>query len=122
MTLPLPFSRPLATLLAVSGPLAFVRKVLRAWGIWVLLGACLWLTWNLFAKADLADLWRRPGDGSLSLALGFTFGIAFARNLCRLAYGRLRRAGCFRDLRLSFRKARALLLRSMVRNWGGAIA
>ncbi|MDF0733861.1 putative hydroxymethylpyrimidine transporter CytX [Pseudomonas entomophila] len=66
----------LATLLAVSGPLAFVRKVLRKWGIWLLLGACLWLTWNLFAKADLADLWRRGGDGSLSLAVGFDIVIA----------------------------------------------
>ncbi|WP_203648206.1 putative hydroxymethylpyrimidine transporter CytX [Pseudomonas sp. RtIB026] len=66
----------LATLLAVSGPLAFVRKVLRKWGIWLLLGACSWLTWNLFAKADLAALWQRPGDGSLSLALGFDIVIA----------------------------------------------
>ena len=66
----------LATLLAVSGPLAFVRKVLRRWGIWLLLGACLWLTWNLYAKADLAALWARPGDGSLSLALGFDIAIA----------------------------------------------
>ncbi|QCI14892.1 putative hydroxymethylpyrimidine transporter CytX [Pseudomonas putida] len=66
----------LATLLAVSGPLAFVRKVLRKWGIWLLLGACLWLTWNLFAKADLAALWGRAGDGSLSLAVGFDIVIA----------------------------------------------
>ncbi|MFI8557079.1 putative hydroxymethylpyrimidine transporter CytX [Pseudomonas putida] len=66
----------LATLLAVSGPLAFVRKVLRKWGIWLLLGACLWLTWNLFVKADLAALWGRTGDGSLSLAVGFDIVIA----------------------------------------------
>ena len=66
----------LATLLAVSGPLAFVRKVLRAWGIWLLLGACVWLTWNLFAKADLAELWGRAGDGSMSLAVGFDIVIA----------------------------------------------
>ncbi len=66
----------LATLLAVSGPLAFVRKVLRKWGIWLLLGACLWLTWNLFAKADLEALWGRAGDGSLSLAVGFDIVIA----------------------------------------------
>ncbi|MGY4525402.1 NCS1 family nucleobase:cation symporter-1 [Pseudomonas sp. TE21394] len=66
----------LATLLAVSGPLAFVRKVLRAWGIWLLLGACLWLTWNLFVKADLAGLWGRAGDGSMSLAVGFDIVIA----------------------------------------------
>lgn len=66
----------LATLLAVSGPLAFVRKVLRKWGIWLLLGASLWLTWNLFAKADLAGLWQRAGDGSMSLAVGFDIVIA----------------------------------------------
>ncbi|MCU1723542.1 putative hydroxymethylpyrimidine transporter CytX [Pseudomonas sp. 5P_5.1_Bac1] len=66
----------LATLLAVSGPLTFVRRVLRKWGIWLLLGACLWLTWNLFAKADLADLWARAGDGSMSLAVGFDIAIA----------------------------------------------
>jgi hypothetical protein len=29
-------------------------QILRKWGIWLLLAACLWLTWNLFAKADLA--------------------------------------------------------------------
>ncbi|HCP53846.1 MAG TPA: putative hydroxymethylpyrimidine transporter CytX, partial [Pseudomonas sp.] len=40
----------LATLLAVSGPLTFVRRILRKWGIWLLLGACVWLTWNLFDK------------------------------------------------------------------------
>ncbi|AXM96868.1 putative hydroxymethylpyrimidine transporter CytX [Pseudomonas plecoglossicida] len=66
----------LATLLAVSGPLAFVRKILRKWGIWVLMGACLWLTWNLFAKADLTELWNRSGDGSMSLAVGFDIVIA----------------------------------------------
>lgn len=66
----------LATLLAVSGPLTFVRRVLRKWGIWLLLAACLWLTWNLFAKADLRALWAQAGDGSLSLGVGFDIAIA----------------------------------------------
>ncbi|MGE8326063.1 putative hydroxymethylpyrimidine transporter CytX [Pseudomonas urmiensis] len=66
----------LATLLAICGPLTFVRKILRKWGIWLLLGACLWLTWNLFAKADLAQIWNRAGDGSMSLAVGFDIVIA----------------------------------------------
>ena len=66
----------LATLLAVTGPLTFVRKVLRKWGIWLLLGACLWLTWNLFAKADLVALWNTAGDGSMPLAVGFDIAIA----------------------------------------------
>ncbi len=66
----------LATALAVAGPLTFVRRILRKWGIWLLLGACAWLTWNLFAKADLASLWARQGDGSLPFALGFDIAIA----------------------------------------------
>ena len=70
------FFGALATLLAVSGPLTFVRQVLRKWGIWLLLAACLWLTWNLFAKADLAALWARAGDGSMPFAVGFDIAIA----------------------------------------------
>ncbi len=70
------FFGALATLLAVSGPLTFVRQVLRKWGIWLLLAACLWLTWNLFAKADLAALWAQKGDGSLPFAVGFDIAIA----------------------------------------------
>ena len=66
----------LATLLAVAGPLTFVRQVLRKWGIWLLLAACTWLTWNLFAKADLATLWATRGDGSLPFAVGFDIAIA----------------------------------------------
>jgi putative hydroxymethylpyrimidine transporter CytX len=70
------FFGALATLLAVTGPLTFVRRVLRKWGIWLLLGACLWLTWNLFDKADLVALWAQRGDGSLPFALGFDIAIA----------------------------------------------
>ncbi|WP_447589025.1 putative hydroxymethylpyrimidine transporter CytX [Aquipseudomonas campi] len=66
----------LATVLAVTGPLTFVRRVLRKWGIWLLLGACSWLTWNLFDKADLGALWARAGDGTLPFALGFDIAIA----------------------------------------------
>ncbi|WP_308705311.1 putative hydroxymethylpyrimidine transporter CytX [Pseudomonas sp. N040] len=66
----------LATLLAVAGPLAFVRRVLRRWGIWLLLGACAWLSWNLFSRADLTALLATRGDGSMSFALGFDLAIA----------------------------------------------
>ncbi len=65
-----------ATLLAVSGPLTFVRQILRKWGIWLLLAACLWLTWNLLAKADLSALWLHTADGSLPFAAGFDIAIA----------------------------------------------
>ena len=70
------FFGALATLLAVSGPLTFVRQILRKWGIWLLLAACLWLTWNLLAKVDLAALWAQAGDGSMQFAVGFDIAIA----------------------------------------------
>ncbi|MBM3110600.1 putative hydroxymethylpyrimidine transporter CytX [Pseudomonas sp. P66] len=85
----------LATALAVSGPLTFVRKILRKWGIWLLLGACLWLTWNLFAKADLGALWARAGDGSMSLAVGIDIAIAMPLSWLPLIadYSRFARQG-----------------------------
>ena len=70
------FFGALATLLAVSGPLTFVRRILRKWGIWLLLAACVWLTWNLLVKADLAALWSQAGDGSMPFAVGFDIVIA----------------------------------------------
>ncbi|GGK09318.1 putative hydroxymethylpyrimidine transporter CytX [Pseudomonas matsuisoli] len=70
------FFGALAILLAITGPLTFVRRILRRWGIWLLLGACVWLTWNLFDKVDMAALWAKPGDGSMPFALGFDIAIA----------------------------------------------
>ncbi|CAG4889898.1 putative hydroxymethylpyrimidine transporter CytX [Paraburkholderia saeva] len=55
----------LATLLAISGPLSFVRRFLRTWGIWLLLAGAVWLTWNVLAKHDLAALMQRPGTGEM---------------------------------------------------------
>ncbi|MFL9872975.1 putative hydroxymethylpyrimidine transporter CytX [Paraburkholderia megapolitana] len=55
----------LATLLAISGPLSFVRRFLRTWGIWLLLAGAAWLTWSLLARHDLAALMRRPGTGEM---------------------------------------------------------
>ncbi len=96
----------LATLLAVSGPLTFVRQILRKWGIWLLLGACLWLTWNLLAKADLPALWSRAGDGSTPFAVGFDIAIAMPLSWLPLIadYSRFgkRAAGVFGGTALGF--------------------
>ena len=55
----------LATLLAISGPLSFVRRFLRSWGIWLLLAGALWLTWSLLAEHDLGAMMKRPGTGEM---------------------------------------------------------
>lgn len=55
----------LATLLAISGPLSFVRRFLRSWGIWLLLAGAAWLTYSLLMQHDLGTLMRRPGNGEM---------------------------------------------------------
>ncbi|MFG1461557.1 putative hydroxymethylpyrimidine transporter CytX [Xanthobacter sp. DSM 24535] len=56
----------LATAIAVMGPVSFVRRFLRAWGLYLLLGAAVWLTWRLMSKYDLAALFAKPGTGAMS--------------------------------------------------------
>lgn len=67
-----------ATLLAASGPLAFIRLVLRRWGIWLLLASCAWLTGYLFLHADLSSLWHKAGDGSMPFALACDIVVSMA--------------------------------------------
>ena len=66
----------LATALAVSGPLSFVRRFLRTWGIWLLLGGAGWLTWNLLAKHDISALMSRPGTGEMAFGAGIDLVVA----------------------------------------------
>jgi len=67
-----------ATWVAVLGPLSFVRRFLRNWGIWLLLAAASWLSYNLLAHQQLAHLWQQPGDGSISFSTGIDLAIANA--------------------------------------------
>jgi nucleobase:cation symporter-1, NCS1 family len=59
-----------ATLLAVMGPLSFVRRFLRHWGMWLLMAGAAWMTWALISNHDLAALWAKAGDGTLSMGGG----------------------------------------------------
>jgi NCS1 family nucleobase:cation symporter-1 len=66
----------LATLLAISGPLSFVRRFLRTWGIWLLLAGAGWLTWAVLAKQDLGALLHRPGTGEMSSGVAVDLVVA----------------------------------------------
>lgn len=55
----------LATAIAVLGPVSFVRRFLRAWGLWLLLAAAAWLTLRLLATHDLRELFSRPAAGGM---------------------------------------------------------
>lgn len=67
-----------ATLLAVCGPLAFIRVVLRRWGIWLLIASCAWLSINLFRQTSLTALWHKAGDGSMPFALACDIVVSMA--------------------------------------------
>ncbi len=60
----------LATFLAVAGPLSFIRRILRHWGVYLLLIGAMWMTWALLSRHDLLSLLAHKGDGSMSLGSG----------------------------------------------------
>jgi NCS1 family nucleobase:cation symporter-1 len=66
----------LATTLAILGPVSFVRRFLRAWGLWLLLAGAGWLTWRLLADHDLAALMARAGTGETSFGAGVDLVVA----------------------------------------------
>jgi NCS1 family nucleobase:cation symporter-1 len=66
----------LATFLAIQGPLSFVRRFLRAWGLWLLLAGAAWLSWRLLAEHDLPALIAKAGTGEMSFGAGVDLVIA----------------------------------------------
>jgi len=66
----------LATWLAVAGPVSFVRRFLRAFGLWLLLAGAGWLTWRLLAEHDLIALLAKAGTGEISFGTGVDLVIA----------------------------------------------
>ena len=66
----------LATGLAIMGPVSFVRRFLRAWGLWLLLAGAGWLTWRLLAEHDLAALLAKAGTGEMSFGAGVDLVVA----------------------------------------------
>ncbi|MDC7682341.1 putative hydroxymethylpyrimidine transporter CytX [Asticcacaulis sp. BYS171W] len=55
-----------ATALAIMGPLSFIRRLLRKYGLWILLAGAAWMTFALLSSGDLSAAFAQPGDGSLA--------------------------------------------------------
>lgn len=55
----------LCTVLAVGGPVLVVRKWLERFGIYVLLGAAVWITVRALTAGDLGAIWRGPGEDGM---------------------------------------------------------
>ena len=52
-----------ATVLALVGPIGFVREWVRRFALWVVLASLAYLTWWALHHAQLSALWSRPGKG-----------------------------------------------------------
>jgi nucleobase:cation symporter-1, NCS1 family len=53
------------TSLAMGGPVLVVRRWLERFGIYVLLGAAVWITVEVLRAGELGSIWRAPGNGAL---------------------------------------------------------
>ena len=62
-----------ALVLALLGPIGFVRRFVRRFAVWAMPFAVLYLTWWAFDGADLGALWDAPGEGGLSVWQGADF-------------------------------------------------
>jgi NCS1 family nucleobase:cation symporter-1 len=83
-----------AMLLALAGPIAFVRQWVRRFAFWVVLASLAYLTWWTIDHADLGAFWSRQGGGE-SLWYGIDLMIALPASWLPLAadYTRFSRDG-----------------------------
>jgi nucleobase:cation symporter-1, NCS1 family len=66
----------LAAAFALLGPVGFVRRILRRFGVWIVLASLAYLTWWALSEADLTALWNAPAEGGSSFWLGVDLVIA----------------------------------------------
>jgi nucleobase:cation symporter-1, NCS1 family len=66
----------LAAAFALLGPIGFVRRILRRFGVWIVLASLVYLTWWALSEADLGALWDAPAEGGSTFWLGVDLVIA----------------------------------------------
>ena len=52
-----------AIVLALMGPIGFVRRYVRKFAIWVVLASLVYLTWWTLDRSQLHAFWSAPGEG-----------------------------------------------------------
>ena len=60
----------IALVLALMGPIGFVRRFVRKLAVWAVPVALVYLTWWAIDGADLGTLWDQPGEGGISVWQG----------------------------------------------------
>ena len=66
----------LVIVMGVGGPVGVVREWLKKFAVWIVLATSIWLSWHLLSSANLAALFSKPGDGSLTFWSGVDLVIA----------------------------------------------
>jgi putative hydroxymethylpyrimidine transporter CytX len=66
----------LAAAFALLGPVGFVRRILRRFGVWIVLASLAYLTWWALSEADIGALWDAPAQGGSTFWLGVDLVIA----------------------------------------------
>jgi putative hydroxymethylpyrimidine transporter CytX len=65
-----------ALVMALLGPVGFVRQWVRKIGIWAVLASILYLTWWILAHGNLHTIWNEPGHhGSFWLAVDLVIAL-----------------------------------------------
>ena len=65
-----------ALMLALLGPIGFIRRFVRRIAVWAVPFALVYLTWWALDGADLGTLWNAPGEGGLSVWQGADIVVA----------------------------------------------
>ena len=74
-----------ATVLALVGPIGFVREWVKRFALWVVLASLAYLTWWALRDAGLGRLWHRPGKGGLTFWQGVDLMVAMPASWLPLA-------------------------------------
>jgi nucleobase:cation symporter-1, NCS1 family len=62
--------------LALLGPVGFVRRFVRRFALWAVLGSLVYLSWWGIDGANLGSSWRADGEGGSSIVLGVDLVVA----------------------------------------------
>ena len=65
-----------AAWLAFMGPVGVVRRFIRKFAVWIVLGSLVYLTWWALSETSIGTLWDRPAEGGMSIWLGIDLVIA----------------------------------------------
>lgn len=74
-----------AGVLALMGPIGFVRRFLRRFAIYAVAASMVYLTYWVIWNADLGSLWSAKGEGGMSIWLGVDLVIAITVSWVPLA-------------------------------------